>query len=107
MRDTVLEQNPSARLRVYVVWLPMRVHDARSEIDTSLIDDRRARHYWDEERVSGTWFAEADLGGLGYAGIVWDAYFLFSVPSRRRTASSTSSMPMSAMHIDGFRHRRS
>jgi hypothetical protein len=74
----VLKQSPSADLGLYVIWLPMRPADARSEIDTALIDDRRARHYWDTERVTGLWFAEADLGGLGYSGVVWDAYFLFS-----------------------------
>jgi len=33
--------------------------------------------FWDEERIAGLWFAEANTAGLGYAGIVWDAYFLF------------------------------
>ena len=33
--------------------------------------------YWDEEGISGTYLAEEDLGGLGYSGFVYDAYFLF------------------------------
>ncbi len=55
----------------------MLATDARSEWDESLLDDPRVTHLWDEERVAGRWLAEADLGGLGYSGIVWDAYFLF------------------------------
>ena len=33
--------------------------------------------FWDGERVSGTYLAKQNLGGLGSSGIVWDAYFLF------------------------------
>jgi len=33
--------------------------------------------YWDEEGITGRYFAEADLGGLGYSGFVYDAYFAF------------------------------
>ena len=51
--------------------------DKRSKIDTGLLADARVQQYWDEERAIGTWLAGRDLGGLGYAGIVWDAYFLF------------------------------
>ena len=55
----------------------MLATDARGEIDTGLVADARARQYWDAERTIGTWLAGRDLGGLGYSGIVWDAYFLF------------------------------
>jgi hypothetical protein len=41
------------------------------------MEDQRVTHFWDEERVAGRWFADADLGGLGASGIVWDAFFLF------------------------------
>ena len=33
--------------------------------------------YWDPEGVTGTYFAEADLGGLGYSGFVYDVYYVF------------------------------
>ena len=33
--------------------------------------------YWDEEGVTGTYFAETDLGGLGYSGFVYDVYYVF------------------------------
>src|SRR5437667_4875656 len=28
--------------------------------------------FWDGERVVGQWLAAQDLGGLGYAAVVWD-----------------------------------
>jgi hypothetical protein len=53
----------------------MLVTDARSRWDESTVPS--ARHYWDARRIVGRWLADQDLGGLGYAGVVWDAYFLF------------------------------
>jgi hypothetical protein len=77
VQEQILEQHPAAKLRVYAVWLPMLSTDARSEWSSDLIADARVTHLWDEERVAGRWFADADLGGLGSSGIVWDAFFLF------------------------------
>lgn len=53
----------------------MLATDERSRWDGSTLPT--ARHYWDGGRAVGTWLAEHDVGGLGYAGVVWDAYFLF------------------------------
>jgi len=73
----VLEEHPKADLRVYAVWLPMLATDERSAWDAGLLPDRRVRSYWDGDRVAGTWLARADVGELGYSGIVWDAFFVF------------------------------
>ena len=35
------------------------------------------KQYWDGEGITGTYFAEADLGGLGYSGFVYDVYYVF------------------------------
>ena len=51
--------------------------DGRSEIDTQLLDDPRVRHYWDGERVAGRWLADAGVGGESFAGVVWDAFYIF------------------------------
>jgi hypothetical protein len=77
VQEQILEKHPSAKLQVYAIWLPMLPTDARSEWDESLLADPRVTHFWDDERVAGLWLADIDLGGLGYSGIVWDAYFLF------------------------------
>jgi hypothetical protein len=73
----VLERYPNANLRVYVVWMPMLVTDSRGAWSSKLLADPRVRHYWDGERKFGTFLARENAGGLGYAGVVWDAYFLF------------------------------
>jgi hypothetical protein len=54
----------------------MLVTDARSEIDTGLLDDPRVRQFWDEERVVGRWLADMGLGGSP-GEVVWDAYLVF------------------------------
>ena len=77
MQEHILERHPAAELQVYAVWLPMLATDERSSWEPSLLADPRVAHFWDGERVAGSWFAKANLGGLGYAGIVWDAYFVF------------------------------
>ena len=33
--------------------------------------------YWDQQGITGTYFAETDLGGLGYSGFVYDVYYVF------------------------------
>jgi hypothetical protein len=59
------------------VWLNQRSTDARDEIDASTLADPRVTQYWDGEGVTGTYFAENDLGGLGYSGFVYDVYYVF------------------------------
>jgi hypothetical protein len=51
--------------------------DARSEWEESAMPDPRVTHFWDGDRTVGRWLAEQDAGGLGSAGVVWDAYFLY------------------------------
>ena len=77
VRENVLERYPDADLAVYAVWLPMLATDARDEWEQAALPGERVRHYWDGERTIGTWLGEQDLGGLGSAGVVWDAYFVF------------------------------
>ena len=77
MREEILDKEQSQDLRIYAVWLHQRVTDGREEIDESILADPRVTQYWDEEGITGTHFAEIDLGGLGYAGFVYDAYFVF------------------------------
>jgi len=74
VQNQVLAQNPSAKLRVYAVWLPMLGGDAREMWNGTTMPDNRVIHYWDGERVIGQWFAkQVD----GYEGIAWDVYYLY------------------------------
>ena len=77
MRENILDKEPSQKLRVYAVWLNQRSTDERDEIDESILADPRVTQYWDQEGITGTYFAETDLGGLGYSGFVYDVYYAF------------------------------
>jgi hypothetical protein len=77
VRENILEKEPSKDLRIYAVWLNQRSTDGRDEIDESILADPRVTQYWDQEGITGRYFAENDLGGLGYAGFVYDVYYVF------------------------------
>ena len=85
MQNQLLAQNPSTKLRVYAVWLPMLGGDARKEWNGTTMPDNRVTHYWDGNHVIGQWFAkEID----GYEGIVWDVYYLYGPVATWQTVPS-------------------
>jgi len=77
VRENILDAERSQDLRVYAVWLNQRVTDERDAIDESILDDPRVNQYWDGEGITGTYFADNDLGGLGASGFVYDVYYVF------------------------------
>ena len=77
MRSKILDTFDSPDLRVYAIWLNQRSTDGRDTIDESTLDDPRVTQYWDGEGVTGTYFADADVAGMGYAGFVYDVYYVF------------------------------
>ena len=77
MRENILDKEQSQDLRVYAVWLNQRVTDERGAIDESILADPRVTQYWDGEGITGTHFADTDLGGLGYSGFVYDVFYVF------------------------------
>ena len=83
MQKEILEKYPSAKLRVYVVWFSMIPTDARSRWSWTggSINDQRAVHFWDEQKIVGRRFATRE-NSEGDGGIVWDAYFLYGPDAR-------------------------
>ena len=77
MRSKILNAVDSQDLRVYAIWLNQRSTDARDEIDEEILADSRVTQYWDSEGITGTYFADADVAGMGYAGFVYDIYYVF------------------------------
>ena len=77
MRENILDKETSQDLRLYVVWLNQRSTDARDTIDESTLADPRVAQYWDGEGITGRYFADADVAGMGYAGFVYDVYYVF------------------------------
>jgi hypothetical protein len=77
VRENILDREQSQDLRIYAVWLNQRSTDAREEIEESILRDPRVTQFWDQDGVTGRYFAETDLGGLGYPGFVYDVYYVF------------------------------
>jgi len=85
VQSQLLAQNPSTKLRVYAVWLPMLGGDALDEWNGNTMPDARVRHFWDGEAKIGQWFAkQVD----GYEGIAWDAYYLYGPDATWETVPS-------------------
>jgi hypothetical protein len=74
VQSQLLAQYPSAKIRVYAVWLAMLGGDAREKWNGNAMPDPRVTHFWDGEYVIGQWFAKQVEG---YRGIAWDVYFLY------------------------------
>lgn len=74
MRENVLERYPDADLRVYVVWVPRIPTDERFQV-AELIVDKRATHFWDNQRRIENHFAAQ--GGAAY-----DFFYLYGPDAR-------------------------
>ena len=79
MQREILEKNPTAKLRVYVVWFSMLPTDARSRWSwtSGVLADSRATHFWDEKRIVGSWLAKQENPQADRPGLVWDAFYLY------------------------------
>ena len=74
MQEQILERYPQADLRVYVVWLPVMPLDNNRVAVTDTMPDRRATHFWDNERSVSDELARA-YGSPGQ--LLWDEVFVF------------------------------
>ncbi|HET8894610.1 MAG TPA: hypothetical protein VFM96_10995 [Gaiellaceae bacterium] len=60
--------------------------DSRGAIDQTILDDPRVTSLWDPHKISGTWFADHTVAGLGGGGgyVAWDAYYAFQASASWR-----------------------
>ena len=79
MQSEILEKYPNARLKVLAVWFNMLAGDSRQFLDTKVLGDPRVTYYWDQDKVTGSWFSQHVTGE---AGITWDSYFLYGPDAR-------------------------
>ena len=78
VQQVVLDQNPDADLRVYVVWADLLIDDNRASVDPGVMPDPRALHYWVGKRTVGTWLARQDRYWQLFRGpSAWDIYYIF------------------------------
>ncbi len=73
MQTEILEKNPSADVRVYAVWFDMLPKDTRQRWPADLLTDGRVKHFWDEAKVAGNWYATQ----TNFPRAQWDAWFLY------------------------------
>lgn len=78
-----MAKNPTAKLRVYVIWLVALGGDRRSTWNPDVMPDPRVAHFWDAERTSGAWFAKHVEGTDGF---MWDTYLLYGPSAIWNTA---------------------
>jgi hypothetical protein len=76
VQEQVFEGISSARLKSYAVWEPiLRTDDVRgARKATTLLPDRRVRHYWVEGQDVGVMFEPA----LGLRETAWDVYLVYA-----------------------------
>ena len=77
VREKVLNEYPEEEIEVYAVWFNMVVTDRKDKWNPKLLDDKRVKHYWDEERVLGKWIADNVKEVKHLGPIDWDSYYLF------------------------------
>jgi hypothetical protein len=57
--------------------------DERSKWPSGLLTDPRVAHFWDEQKIVGTWFGKhPDYSGLSKGQVLWDAFLLYGAESR-------------------------
>jgi hypothetical protein len=72
----------------------MLAGDSRAAINPRILDDPRVAMLWDPDKISGSWFAEHPLAGLGGGGgyVVWDAYYAFQPSASWRQNEPTGAV---------------
>ena len=98
MKQTLLDANPTAPVRVYAIWFKMYPGDARERWRPTLLDDSRALQFWDNAKVMGRLFfnhlptlaARQVSPSVAIEGdVLWDAYLLYGPDARWKDADLT------------------
>ena len=63
-------------IKVYAVWYNMLASDAESKWPPKPLVDPRVTHYWDAEKLVGTWYGE-NVTVKEPDHVEWDMYFLY------------------------------
>jgi hypothetical protein len=83
VQNEILQKNPAAKLQVYAIWFNMYPGDAREQWSANLLTDPRVVHFWDEQKIVGTWFGKQHPEYLkGGQSAVWDAFILYGAEAR-------------------------
>ncbi len=79
VQQDILDQNPSPRLRAYVVWVPKKGAFERDVADaTARARDPRVRHFWDGKKAVMTGLRAP----LGIHEDPWDVHLVYGPGAR-------------------------
>ena len=91
MQEELLDVHKDQNVRMYAVWFSMYPGDQRERWPATALPDRRVRHYWDDEKEVGQWYAARmdsmreqlapDSKGVE-PPILWDAYLVYGPEAR-------------------------
>ena len=75
MQREILEAEPVAALRVYVVWVPFSGGTSQAaDVSRRVLPDPRVAQFWDDAALTSEWFAKNVDQSSAPA---WDVYYLF------------------------------
>ena len=75
MQREILEEDPTADLRVYAVWVPFLGASRESaNISQRVLPDPRVVQYWDDSALTSQWFAK-NVEHRSFPA--WDVYYLY------------------------------
>ncbi len=85
VRDQVLKNLNSSKLKAYVVWTPVLFGDGRERAEESLraMSDPRVTHFWDKDRILGKEFGKTLTLPHGKK-FAWDVYLLYDAKAQWR-----------------------
>ena len=76
----MLDEVEGKDVKVYAIWYNMLASDSEEKWPAKLLTDPRVVHFWDAEKIVGTWYGEnVTVKRTGH--VEWDAYFLYAASS--------------------------
>ena len=78
--QNVLKKNADSRLRVYIIWIPMRPMDDRAAAEKRSSEwmDKRLTYFWDRDRLAGRLWQRV----LNRPGPAWDIYLIYGADAQ-------------------------
>lgn len=75
MQTHILDEDPTANIRVYAVWVPfLGGNQQAASVSERVLPDDRVHSYWDGAAATSDWFAtNVDQSSAP----AWDVYYLY------------------------------
>lgn len=95
----MLDEVAGQEVEVYAIWYNMLASDSEEKWPARLLTDPRVAHYWDAEKLVGTWYGEhVTVKRPGH--VEWDAYFLYGADSEWKEEGPTHQISWGRTIVD-------